>query len=189
MKAKPFSRAAGIAILVFVVGGANRPAGATEVGGSRQFGLGLAVGTATSLVGKYFLDGYDALDFGVSFWRYRRGCWTDTRGVVFCDRYADTYRHGGFGLHGDYLWQSNIAHRRARLDWHIGAGARYWNLDDDYYYRDARSMLAARMPLGLDLTFLRPSFLELYIEAAPMLVIVPVVEPALEAFLGARLYF
>ena len=190
MKANPSKRAAGLAALFFIaVANVSLPAAATEVGGSRTVGLGLAVGTATSFVGKFFLDGHDALDFGVSFWRWRRGCWTDRRGVVYCDSYGDTYRHGGFGLHGDYLWQSNIASRRARLDWHIGAGVRYWSLDDDYYYDDARSVFAGRMPLGLDLTFVRPSFLELYAEVVPLLVVVPRVDPAVEAFIGARLYF
>jgi hypothetical protein len=172
-----------------VVASASSPAQATEVGGSRDFGLGVAVGTATSLVGKYYLDPGSALDFGVAFWRYRRGCWTDRRGVVFCDGYRDSYRHGGFGLHADYLWQSTIGRRRAKLDWHIGVGGRYWSLDDDYYYRDARTALAARMPIGLDLTFARPSFLEVYVEAVPSLVVVPEVDLNVEAFLGVRLYF
>jgi hypothetical protein len=168
---------------------ATRPAQATEVGGARPFGLGLAVGTATTLVGKYFLDSSDALDFGVAFWRYRSGCWTDRRGVVYCDRYGDSFRHGGFGLHADYLWESVIARRQAKLDWHIGVGGRFWRFDDDYYYGDARSALAVRMPIGLDLTFVRPSFLELYVEAVPSLVVVPELDVTLEAFIGARFYF
>jgi hypothetical protein len=164
-------------------------ANATEVGNARPFGLGVAVGTATTLVGKYFLDPGHALDFGIAFWRYRNGCWTDRRGVVFCDGYGSSYRHGGFGLHADYLWEEPLARRRAKLDWHIGVGARYWRFDDDYYYDDARGALAVRMPIGLDLTFVRPSFLELYVEAVPSLVVVPQVDVTLEAFLGVRFYF
>lgn len=177
-------------LLILVFDATSRPARATEVGGSRPFGLGVAVGTATSLVGKYFFDPGSALDFGVAFWRYRHGCWTDRRGVAVCDGYGDSYRHGGFGLHADYLWQSNLGRRRAKLDWHIGVGGRFWRLDDDdYYYRDARSALAARMPIGLDLTFVRPSFLEVYVEAVPSLVVVPVLDFVVEAFLGVRFYF
>jgi hypothetical protein len=168
---------------------AEKAAQATEVGGARPFGLGIAVGTATTIVGKYFLNPGNALDFGVAFWRYRHGCWTDRRGVVFCDGYGDSYRHGGYGLHADYLWQENLGRRRAKLDWHIGVGARYWRFDDDYYYDDARGALAARMPIGLDLTFVRPSFLELYLEAVPTLVLIPRVDLTLEAFLGVRFYF
>jgi hypothetical protein len=168
-------------------------ASATEVGGARNFGLGLGLGTATSLVGKLFFNPDSALDFGVAFWRNRHGCWQDRRGALICDGYADSYHQGSFGLHLDYLWQDTLVRRTAKLDWHIGAGARFWHWDDDdyyyYRYRDTGSALAARMPAGLDLTFVRPSFLELYVEAAPSLFIAPFVDFDLEAFLGARLYF
>src|SRR5215207_9760202 len=172
---------------------AGGTATASEVGDSRNFGLGLGVGTATSLVGKYFLDRESALDFGVAFFRYRNGCWRDRRGVAYCDGYGDAYHDSSFGLHLDYLWQDNLVRKSAKLDWHIGAGARYWHWDyDDYYYsyyRESRSALAARMPVGLDLTFARPSFLEVYLEAAPSLYFVPFVELDVEAFVGARFYF
>lgn len=168
---------------------AGLPAQATEVGGARNFGLGLGLGTATSLVGKYFLDRESALDFGVSFWRYRRGCWRDGRGVAYCDGYRDSYRHGGFGLNADYLWQDTLGQRRAKLDWHIGVGGRFWSFDDDYYYADERVAFAARMPVGLDLTFARPNFLELYAEVVPSLYVVPAVDFDLEAFIGVRFYF
>ena len=182
-------------ILSFVaVLGVGGTASATEVGDSRNLGLGLGVGTATSLVGKYFMDQESALDFGVAFWRYRRGgCWRDRRGVAYCDGYGDSYRNNSFGLHLDYLWQDNLVRRSAKLDWHIGAGARFWHWDyDDYYYsyyRESRSALAARMPAGLDLSFARPDFLEVYVEAVPSLFFVPFVELDVEAFVGARLYF
>jgi hypothetical protein len=180
--------------LVFVAGlavGAPAPAAATEVGSSRTFGLGLAVGTATSLVGKYYLDPGSALDFGVSFWHWNRGCWRDKRGVLYCDGYSGAYRHGGFGLHADYLWQDTIVRRKLKLDWHIGVGGRFWRWDDDYYYYDSNRhfALAARMPVGLDMTFTKPTFLELYVEAVPSLYVVPVADLDFEAFLGVRFYF
>lgn len=181
-------------LLVFtVVVGVCGTASATEVGDSRNLGLGLGVGTATSLVGKYFIDQESAFDFGVAFWRYRRGCWRDRRGVTYCGGYGEAYRNGSFGLHLDYLWQDTLVRRRAKLDWHIGAGARFWHWDyDDYYYdyyRESRSALAARMPSGLDLTFARPDFLEVYMEVVPSLFIAPFVAFDVEAFVGARLYF
>ena len=166
---------------------------ATEVGDSRNVGLGLGVGTATSLVGKVFVDPGSALDFGVSFWRYRGGCWQDRRGALICDGYGASYHRGGYGLHADYLWQATLLRRSAKLDWHLGAGARLWHWDQDeyydYYYRDARSALAARMPAGLDLTFARPDFLEVYLEGVPSLFVIPFVDLEMEAFVGARLYF
>ena len=164
---------------------------ATEVGRTRDCGLGVAVGTATSLVGKYFFDRDSALDFGVSFWHWRSGCWRDRRGRRVCDGYAGSYRHGGFGLFADYLWQNDIVRKKVQLDWHIGVGGRFWRYDDDYYYYDDDRFFAfaARMPIGLDLTFARPSFLELYVEAVPSLYLVPEVDLVPEAFVGVRFYF
>jgi hypothetical protein len=80
----------GAALLWFLsVMGAGGTAFATEVGDRRNFGLGLGLGTATSLVGKFFVDPDSAVDFGVSFWRYRGGCWEDGRGVLTCDAFGD----------------------------------------------------------------------------------------------------
>jgi hypothetical protein len=174
---------------------AGAPASATEVGTSRNLGLGVAVGTQTSLVGKYHIDRESALDFGLSFWRYRHGCWRDNRGVVYCDRYRYGYgpRDGGLGLQAGYLWQDNLIRRQANLDWHIGLGGRVWFWDnsyyDDAYYDDHNVAFAVRMPVGLDLTFNKPSFLEVYLEVAPALYVFPAVDLLAEAFIGVRFYF
>jgi hypothetical protein len=149
---------------------------ATEVGSRRPLGLGFAVGTPTSIVGKYFIGGGNAIDFGAGFWRYR-GCY-NYRDHNYCDG-------GGVGLNGDYLWQEPLARGTANLDWHIGVGARIWAFDD---YYDNRFGLAARMPVGLDLTFQRPAFLEVFLELAPALYFIPT-RLDIEAFLGVRFYF
>lgn len=157
-----------------------RGAAATEVGRGRNFGLGVAFGSPTSIVGKYFVGGGNAFDFGLGFWRYGwRRCY---------DRGPDRICDGGsafdlLSLNADYLWQESIVRgASANLDWHIGAGGRVWIGDGDF-------AAAARMPLGLDLTFRKPSFLEVFIEIAPALYIVPVIDLDLEAFLGVRFYF
>jgi hypothetical protein len=170
------------AVLMGLLFGTGATARATEVGAGRNFGLGFAVGTPTSIVGKAFLGGENAIDFGLGFWRYGRDCWHDNRGVRHC--YGDGFNR--LSINGDYLWQDNLAQGSARLDWHIGAGARMW-LFDDYY--DDNVALAARMPVGLDLTFPRPSFLEVFLELAPALYIVPGVDLDIEAFVGVRFYF
>jgi hypothetical protein len=83
----------------------------------------------------------------------------------------------------DYLWQDPIvAGSAANLDWHIGAGGRIWLGDGSF-------SAAARMPVGLDLTFRKPSFLEVYLELAPAVYIVPGLYLDLEAMLGVRFYF
>lgn len=159
---------------------------ATEVGNQRTFGLGFALGSPTSLVGKLFVDAGRAVDFGIGFSRYGYGrCWNGNR-YEFCDG-----NYNQVGLHADYLWQENLIHDRVTLDWHIGVGGRIWLLDDDRYDQDGDGdvALGARMPVGLDLSFERPSFLELFVELAPTLYIVPGAGFDVEALLGARFYF
>ena len=170
-----------MAVLVGLLSAAATTAEATEVGAGRNFGLGFAVGTPTSIVGKAFLGGENALDFGLGFWRYGRDCWEDSRG-----RHCHGDGFNRLSINGDYLWQDNLAQGSARLDWHIGGGARLWLFDD--YYNDSVA-LAARMPVGLDMTFPKPSFLEIFLELAPALYIVPGVNLDIEAFVGARFYF
>ena len=158
-----------------------RPSHATEVGGARRFGLGFAIGEPISLVGKYFLSSVNAIDFGLAFARVRRYC---ARVAPYrCDR------AGHLSLHGDYLWQENLAREGFRLDWHIGPGARL-SFNDNYYDEYADDVLIfARMPVGLDLTFQRPDFLEVFVEVAPALLLIPAVDLEIEAFVGVRFYF
>lgn len=148
---------------------------ATEVGRGRNFGLGVAFGSPTSIVGKYFLSGENAIDFGLGFWTYGWGC--NDRG--FCEgRSFDVLT-----LNADYLWQDSVVRgSKASLDWHIGAGGRVWVGGGD-------ASIAARMPVGLDLTFRKPSFLEVFVELAPAVYVVPGLYLDLEAFLGVRFYF
>jgi hypothetical protein len=157
-------------------------ASATEVGRGRNFGIGVAFGSPTSIVAKYFVGGGNAFDFGLGFWRYGwRRCYRfeDDR---FCDDDRDAFDL--ISLNADYLWQDSIVHGTgANLDWHIGAGARVWLGEGDF-------AAAARMPVGLDLTFRKPSFLEVFLEIAPALYIVPdPLDLDLEAHLGVRFYF
>jgi len=166
--------------LSFVVGlsavclGAVSEAGATEVGRGRDFGLGVAFGSPTSIVGKYFVGSGNAWDFGFGFWTYG---WCNNRG------YCEGRSFDVVTLNADYLWQDGIvAGSKANLDWHIGAGGRVWVGGDD-------ASVAARMPVGLDLTFRKPSFLEVFLEIAPAMYIVPGLYLDLEAFLGVRFYF
>lgn len=163
-------------VALFAAYFANSPsAHATEVGRGRDFGLGVAFGNPTSIVGKYFVGPNNAWDFGFGFWTYGWGC--NDRG--FCDgRSFDVVT-----LNVDYLWQEPlVVGSKANLDWHIGAGGRIWVGGGD-------PSVAARMPLGLDLTFRRPSFLEVFLELAPAVYVVPGLHLDLEAFLGVRFYF
>jgi hypothetical protein len=154
-------------------------AGATAVGRGRNFGIGAAFGSPTSLVAKYFVGGGNAFDFGLGFWSYGR-CRGPRNDDRFCN-YDNSFDRITFNL--DYLWQDNlIAGTGARLDWHIGGGGRVWAGDGNF-------AAAARMPVGVDLMFRKPDFLEVFLELAPALYLVPGVGLDIEAFLGVRFYF
>jgi hypothetical protein len=154
---------------------------ATEVGYGRKFGLGLELGDPTGLSAKYWVAPTNALDFGLGFWGFgvNAGCWRDGNGVLHCDNFST----GTFNV--DYLWQSNIVRGTAQLDWHIGAGGRaVWfggctgNCFD----------FGGRVPVGLDLMFQNPAFLEIFFEVAPVLFVVPGPEFGFEGGLGVRGY-
>jgi hypothetical protein len=113
-------------------------------------------------------------------------------GYVRCRNSAGYYDYCGdsfgrlFSVHGDYLWQDNLVREgNLKLDWHIGAGGRL--IFDNVTNRGFA--LIARMPIGLDFTFNRPGFLEVFVEIAPGLVIVPPLFFDIDAALGVRLYF
>ena len=158
---------------------APAPAQATEVGGRRRLGFGFALGEPSSLVGKYFLDSINAVDFGLSFWDFGRRC-GDVAGPNDCRGY------GALGFFADYLWHDTLARGTAKLDWHFGPGGRLW-VGDNYYGQSVA--LAARMPVGIDLTFDNPNFLEVFLEIGPALYIIPSARLRIEAMFGVRFYF
>jgi hypothetical protein len=155
-------------------------ASATEVGKSRNFGLGIALGEPMAMVGKVFIDEDNAVDFGVGFFRLWNRCRTRD-GVTICGGF------GSFTFNADYLWQFKIVEgRSAKLDWHIGAGGRIWLADND----DNQDLaIAGRMPVGVDLTFNKPDFIEVYLEVAPAMYVFPDFGVAPEGNIGVRFYF
>ncbi len=156
---------------------------ATEVGTVRPFGLGLQLFEPTAVVGKLFLDPHNALDFGVGFWGYGR-CY-NADGPYYCDR-----TNQFFSLHFDYLHEQMIVQSSAvKLDWHVGGGGRmvFHSYVDSNGTRDVA--LFARVPIGLDLTFRVPSWLEAYLEVGPGLWVFPPLAFDIDIGLGARAYF
>ena len=156
---------------------------ATEVGTSRNFGLGVQLLEPTAIIGKVFLDRNNALDFGLGFWGYGR-CY-NTNGDPY---YCNANRHD-FSLHFDYLYEEPIVDSVVRLDWHAGAGGRLILWGYTYNNSNHGAVVLARVPIGLDLSFRRPRWLEVYLEIAPALVIVPPLDFWLDIGLGARAYF
>ena len=185
MKFLPFGklprRVALVLMLAATVFSAN--AGATEVGTARTFGLGVQLFDPTAIIGKLFLDRYDALDFGFGFWGYGT-CYRGNGSTYYCGNSATN-----FSLHVDYLFEQPIVESKVRLDWHVGVGGRaiFWGYADNN--GDHGATLLARVPLGLDLTFRRPEWLEVYLEIAPALVVAPPLGFTIDVGLGVRAYF
>jgi hypothetical protein len=170
---------------VMLLAVAGQSAHATEVGYSRKFGLGVEVGAPTGLVGKLWVGPTNALDFGLGLWwsGANPDCFTDNNGQRVCGNWGGTH-NGTFNI--DYLWQSNIIRGSAQLDWHIGGGGRmvWWGGCSN----DCIGLIA-RAPIGLDLMFTNPSFLEIFFELAPAFWLVPTFGLDIEGGLGVRLYF
>jgi hypothetical protein len=170
-------------LLVICTGGVTH---ATEVGYSRKYGVGAVVGDPTGLSGKIWVGQTNAIDLGLGFYGYgyRGGCFRDRDNRAICDR---RFGQGSTSFHADYLWESKLLDRSAQLDWHLGVGGRVFFLGDPCAY-DCWNM-GVRAPIGLDLTFRQPSFLEVFLELAPVLYVAPGTFLAMEGGLGVRGYF
>jgi hypothetical protein len=173
-----------LAATAILAAGAGR-AQATEVGTSRNFGLGFQIGEPTAITAKLFAGGGNAFDFGLGF-----GGW----GYDWCtDANGHSYRCGSLNhdisVHADYLYQENIVNMTNRLDWYAGLGGRVimWAYGSNDLGHDV--ILLARVPIGLAVTFRRPSFLEAYLEIAPALVVFPPLDFTIDIGLGVRAYF
>ena len=177
------------ALLTLVVAGglsaAPSRAQATEVGSSRNFGIGFQIGDPTAITAKAFVGGRHAFDFGLGFGGWGYGWCTDGNNHTYR---CDSVNHN-VSLHADYLYQENILNRLNRLDWYAGFGGRV--IMSAYGSNDLGRdvVILARVPLGLAVTFQRPSFLEVYLEIAPAVVILPPLDFAIDVGLGVRAYF
>jgi hypothetical protein len=180
MKRTLLTAVAAVALLTAIAGSAR----ATEVGYGRKFGLGIVLGDPTGLSAKWWIASTNALDFGLGFYGYgfSDNCYIDGAGRQVCNRFG--YNAGTFNM--DYLWQSNIVRSTAQLDWHVGVGGRAWwvgNCVGDCFAAGARA------PIGLDLMFNNPSFIEVFFEIAFVFYVVPGFDFGPEGGLGIRFYF
>jgi hypothetical protein len=173
-----------LAFATVLSGGPGR-AYATEVGSTRNFGLGFQIGEPTAITAKAFIGGPNALDFGIGFGGWGYGWCRDAAGH---DYRCNDVNHN-ISLHADYLYQENIVNMTNRLDWYAGLGGRVIvsaygsnNLKHDV-------VLIARVPVGIAATFRRPDFLEAYLEIVPGLVVFPPADFAIDFGLGVRGYF
>jgi hypothetical protein len=165
-------------LLAVVLAGA--PAGATEVGNARVAGLGFAIGEPTGIVGKYFVGPENAWDAGLSFFSAFGNCRTG-------NKWESCSGQLNIAVNVDYLWQYNLLDAEVKLDWHFGGGGRIWLFSGDE--RASNLAAAVRMPLGFDLTFRNPRFVEVFLEFSPALYILPAIGFNPEPAIGVRFYF
>jgi hypothetical protein len=175
------------AVVLISFGMSAGSAGATEVGYQRQYGVGVMLGDPTGLSGKAWLSRTNAIDVGLGAyaWGPPGDCVRGGPAPAVCSHgWADST----ISVHADYLWESKILEGRiAQLDWHIGGGARALFVSGACV-GDCWD-LGARAPVGLDLTFQQPTFLEVFLEMAPAFYVVPVAFLSFEGALGVRGYF
>lgn len=127
-----------------------------------QVGLGLIAGQPSGLSGRYVLSDSASIDAGLS-WRL---------GAV-----------SGVSFYADYLIDKPelIKTVAERFPVHFGIGAAVGSYADT-------TILAARIPGGISYYF-REQPVQLFIELAGFLTLVPDTDFDIEAFLGARFYF
>ena len=127
----------------------------------KGFGFGIILGEPTGISAKHWIDRNTAVD-GAIAWSYVDG--------------------GAFHIHGDYLLHnfSLISVEKGKLPFYYGIGARIKTLDD--------VTLGVRVPLGLSYIFSDVP-VDLFVELAPLLDLIPKTNFRINAAVGGRFYF
>ncbi len=145
---------------------------------SSGFGLGIVLGEPTGLSLKSWVSGDRALAFGLAW---------------------GGLGHGGYiHLHGDYLFHNfsviNVSKGRMALHYGPGlrmrawTGERYWNNGRYYDSKRGYTRMGIRFPVGLTYMF-DGAPVDIFLEAAPALDIIPGTSFDISGGLGFRYYF
>ncbi len=127
----------------------------------RGFGLGIILGEPTGISAKAWVSGANAIDVGLA-WSFRR------RGHVH--------------MHADYLWHlTNAIRASERFVLYTGLGGRFAAGRDD-------GIFGLRIVGGFA-WWGRSVPLEVFLELAPILDLVPATEPSANGGIGIRYYF
>lgn len=141
---------------------------AAEARTNRKFGAGVILGDPTGLSAKYFLDRRHALDFALNY-----------------DLNDDEFHfHAGYLLHLNSLGHD--------LQPYVGIGGRLRVHDHDHHHHHDHdhddTHLGARVPLGLAWMPGRTP-IDIFIEVAPVLNVIPDMDVDVDAGLGVRYWF
>ncbi|GAB4289307.1 MAG: hypothetical protein Kow0098_07210 [Ignavibacteriaceae bacterium] len=128
----------------------------------KGFGLGIILGEPTGLSAKYWTTSINAFDFGLG--------------------YSFSPKNSRFHFHIDYLFHTQLSGVEEKLLLHYGPGARIKTREDD----DAN--LGVRGVIGI--TWIpRNAPVDLFIEIAPILNLIPGTTFSINGGFGARFYF
>ena len=129
---------------------------------SNGFGLGILLGQPTAITAKYWTSGSTAFDFGAgySFEKYSR-----------------------MHLHADYLFHTkNVFNTTENISLYYGPGARL------KIFENAGSRLGIRFDVGI-VWIPRNSPVDVFVEIAPLLDIIPETAFSLNGGIGVRYFF
>jgi hypothetical protein len=129
---------------------------------SNGFGLGIIVGQPTGISAKYWISSNNALDFGLGY---------------------SFERNSRMSLHADYLFHArNIFNTNENISLHYGPGGRLRLVET------GDSRLGVRFDVGL--TWVpRNSPVDVFLEIAPLLDIIPETKFSFNSGIGVRYYF
>ncbi len=152
-------------LLVLVLFGSSRAQGG--------FGLGIILGEPTGVSGKLWLSKTDAID-GAAAWSFES--------------------HEAFHLHLDYLMHSfnliKVEKGKLPIYYGIGGRIRFLNNDEgvDHGDGDDDIEIGLRIPVGLEYLFEKAP-LDVFLEIAPILDLVPDTEASFNGGIGVRYFF
>tara|TARA_R110000868_G_scaffold259361_5_gene517348 strand:+ start:119014 stop:119484 length:471 start_codon:yes stop_codon:yes gene_type:complete len=124
-------------------------------------GLGLMIGDPTGISFKSWTSSKNAFDLGAAW---------------------SLENNGGVSIHGDYLWHSWLNVEKGNLAFYYGIGARARFIENN------DTSLGARIPLGITYLF-ADAPLDLFIEVAPVVDLIPDTDANGDGAIGLRYYF
>ncbi len=143
-----------------------------QVPSTGDFGAGIILGEPSGLTGKLWFNPSNALDVHLAF------DFTDEAVAIFSD----------YTYHFDLIkLRSNV---QVELPFYVGIGGKLLvdaNSDNENE-KDAALTLGARIPLGMSVLF-KKAPLEIFLEIAPGLRVVPKTSGDLDGGIGVRYYF
>lgn len=130
---------------------------------SKGFGLGFIVGEPTGIAAKYWTSSQNALDFALG--------------------YSFARKYNRFRIHIDYVWHNeNLIRSAERFPVYYGIGGKFQAYDSE------NSSLGVRGVLGI-MWYPRRVPIDIFLEVAPVLRLVPATDFDIDAALGARFFF